>query len=97
MTIGIDVDGVGRSFFLFGEFEHDVHHDLFDDAAESASPDALGVGFLGDGLQGRFGELQFALFHPKEGLVLFDESVLGFGEDFDQTCDVEGSEGGHDG
>jgi hypothetical protein len=33
VATGIGIDGVQRSFFLIGQFEHDVEHGFFNDAA----------------------------------------------------------------
>jgi len=87
----IEVDGIDGSFFLFGKIEHDVHHDFLDDASESTGTDTLGVGFFSDRRQGVFGELKLAVFHSEQGLVLLDQRIFRFGQDLDQSGDVQRS------
>ena len=93
----IEVDGIDGSFFLFGKIEHDVHHDFLDDASESTGTDTLGVGFFSDRRQGVFGELKLAVFHSEQGLVLLDQRIFRFGQDLDQSGDVQRSQGRNDG
>ena len=93
----IEVDGIDGSFFLFGKIEHDVHHDFLDDASEPTGTDTLGVGFFSDRRQGVFGELKLAVFHSEQGLVLLDQRIFRFGQDLDQSGDVQRCQGRNDG
>jgi len=75
---------------------HQVEHQLFEDHTEAARADLTMQSFLGDGLRGFFVEMKTNALIFKELLILLDDGVARFGENFNQSDFVEFVENAHD-
>ncbi len=79
------IDGIDRAVFLFGQVVHDVQHHFFENSAKSTCADTLGECLVGDEVQRFVGELQVAVLHLEQSLVLLDQSILRLGHHAYQT------------
>ena len=82
--------GLGKkSGFLLGgwQVKHEVQHEVLDDAPEAPGAQLLTRRPLSDRIEGLFGELQFDVLHLEQFLILFNDGILGLGEDVDQVLD----------
>src|SRR5450755_4565822 len=67
---------------LHRQVVHQFQHEVFENHAQAARANFALKSQLRDGLEGVIGKAQFYIFKLKEALILLEQSVLGFGEDF---------------
>ena len=80
---------VAAAFFLFGEFEHDIQHDAFDNRTKSPRAGILRSRPVGDCVQGAVGEFEFAVFQLEQPLELFNQCIARFAEHTHQVLRTE--------
>ena len=87
---------VNHNFFPFeiGSFKRNILHDLLHHCMEPAGPNILGdlinpFGDLGYFLDGFFREVNFHAFGGQKSFILFDQSILGLGQNPDEILPGE--------
>ena len=82
----------GDSLFIHNHFgdafhsrqlEHGIEQNVLKDGTQTPRTGFTLDGLFGNRRQGFVGEVQFGIFQFKETLILFDQSVLGLGQDGD--------------
>src|SRR5438309_2097104 len=76
-------------FALHGQVVHQLQHEVFENHAQAARADLALKSQLGNGLESIVCEAEADIFEFEQSLVLLEESVLGLGENTDESILVE--------
>lgn len=90
-------DGAFHDVLHAGDLIHDFLHDLLDDRAEAAGAGIALDRLAGDGVDGRVFDDELYAVHGQQFLVLLDEGILRFGQDFDEGLFLQRVKGDDDG
>ena len=89
-------DQVTAARFLIRQIVHDVQHDFFDDRAQAARPGVFLHRPTRNGPQRLVGEVELAVLHAEQALILPHQSVLRFGQHADHAVFIQRRQGTRD-
>lgn len=90
-------DGAFHDVLHAGDLIHDFLHDLLDDRTKAAGAGITLDSLAGDSVDGRVFDDELYAVHGQQLLVLLDEGILRFGQDFDECLFLQRVKGDDDG
>ena len=90
-------DGAFHDVLHAGDLVHDFLHDFLDDRAKAAGAGIALDSLAGDRMDGSVFDDELYAVHGQQLLVLLDEGILRFGQDFDESFFLQRVKGDDDG